>query len=122
MRNGTTAGLVDRRYHGALSFAARVARPGWPSGWYIGNVLGEMLDTSPEARRFYYTKLAALTPATRLAMMYAQSRMVRVLAENAILREHPGASAVELRARVAVRLYGRRSAERVFGDIPLDAR
>jgi hypothetical protein len=83
---------------------------------------GEMLDTSPEARRFYYERLAALTPSERLAMMRASSRMIRTLAETAIRREHPDASPEELRVRLAVRLYGRELVEKVLGPLPVDAR
>lgn len=85
-------------------------------------MFGEMLDTSPEARRFYYARLAALKPSARLAMMYSQSRMIRAVAEAAIRKEHPGLTPEELRARLAVRLYGRETAERVLGAIPPDAR
>jgi hypothetical protein len=81
-----------------------------------------MLDTTADARRYYYARLAALTPAERLAMMYAQSRMVRRLAERAIQREHPGLTAEALRAHLAVRLYGRETAERALGALPPDAR
>jgi hypothetical protein len=84
--------------------------------------LGEMLDTSPEARRFYFQTLARLGSAGRLALMEASSRMIRNLAEAAIRKDHPGAGAHELRVRVAVRLYGRELAERVLGGVPADAR
>lgn len=85
-------------------------------------MLGEMLDTSPEARRFYYERLAALTSSERLAMMRESSRMIRDLAETSVRREHPGASAEELRVRLAVRMYGREIVEKVLGPIPEDAR
>jgi hypothetical protein len=81
-----------------------------------------MLDTTPAARRFYYERLAAMSPSDRLAMMFSQSRMVRRLAETSIKREHPDATPEELRARLAVRLYGREIAERVLGEVPRDAR
>jgi hypothetical protein len=83
---------------------------------------GEMLDTSPEAKRFDFERLARLTPGERLALMGEQSRMIRHLAEAAIRREHPDASHEELRARLAVRLYGRETVERVLGPLPADAR
>ena len=83
---------------------------------------GEMLDTSPEARRKYYAGLAALTSTQRLAIACAQTRAVRALAEAAIRRDHPDISLQELRARLAVRLYGRSLAETVLGDVPPDAR
>jgi hypothetical protein len=84
--------------------------------------LGEMLDTSPRARRFYFERLARLTTAERLALMDAGSRMIRSLAEAAIRREHPGVTPQELRARLAVRFYGRELAQRVLGPVPADAR
>lgn len=84
------------------------------------HMLGEMLDTSPEAKRFYYQRLAQLTPSERLALMREASRMIRALAETSIRREHPDASPEELQARVAVRLYGRATVERVLGPLPPD--
>jgi hypothetical protein len=85
-------------------------------------MLGEMLDTPPEARRIYYERLAQLTPAERLAMMRRSSRMIRQLAEASIRRENPAASTEEMRIRLAVRLYGREVAERLLGPAPADAR
>ncbi|MFZ2492178.1 MAG: hypothetical protein WA208_11885 [Thermoanaerobaculia bacterium] len=85
-------------------------------------MLGEMLDTPPEARRIYYERLAQLTPAERLAMMRRSSRMIRNLAESSIRREHPDASPDELRIRLAVRLYGRDVVEGLLGPAPVDAR
>lgn len=86
------------------------------------SVPGEMLDTSPGARRFYYESLARLTTGERLALMDAGSRMIRGLAEAAIRREHPDVTIQELRARLAVRLYGRELAQRALGPVPADAR
>lgn len=84
--------------------------------------VGEMLDTPPEARRFYYVRLAALSPTERLAILFAQNRMVREVAEASIHRAHPGIEAGELRVRLAVRLYGCETVRRVLGDIPENAR
>lgn len=81
-----------------------------------------MLDTTPEARRLYYSHLAKLSANARLQLMYSQSQLVRSIAEAAIRREHPGADADELRARLAVRLYGRATAKRLLGAVPEDAR
>ena len=47
---------------------------------------------------------------------------IRMLAESAIHREHPGLTPEKLRVRLAVRLYGRELAERVLGPAPPDAR
>jgi hypothetical protein len=82
----------------------------------------EMLDTTPEAKRFYFDRLAKLTPCERLALMRESSRMIRNLAEAAVRREHPDASPEEVRTRLAVRLYGRETVERVLGPLPADAR
>jgi hypothetical protein len=81
-----------------------------------------MLDTTPAARRFYYQPLSRMSSRERLALMNDSSRMVRAVAESAIRREHPAASAEELRARLAVRLYGREVVRRVLPSIPEDAR
>lgn len=83
---------------------------------------GEMLDTSQEAKRFYFERLSKLTPSERLALMRESSRMIRNLAEAAVRREHPDVSTEELRTRLAVRLYGREAVERVLGPLPADAR
>jgi hypothetical protein len=85
-------------------------------------MFGEMLDTTPQARRFYFETLAKLTPSERLALMRQSNRMIRRLAEAAIRQEHPDASTEEVRARLAVRLYGRETVERVLGSLPADAR
>lgn len=81
-----------------------------------------MLDTSPEAKRFYFRKLAELSASQRMAMMGRSSSLVRRMAEAGIRREHPGVSTDELRVRLAVRLYGREVAERLLGSVPQDAR
>lgn len=83
---------------------------------------GEMLDTTPEAKRFYFERLARMTSAERLALMDQSSRMIRHLAEASIRKEYPGVPDDELRIRLAVRLYGRETVEEVFGSLPEDAR
>ncbi len=88
----------------------------------MSETFGEMLDTPPAARRFYFEHLAALTSTQRLALLNATSGMIRAVAEGAIRRAHPRISPDELRIRLAVRLYGRAIAERVFGNVPEDAR
>ena len=85
-------------------------------------MFGEMLDTSPEATRLYFRKLAELTPLQRLAMLGSSSSLTRRLAEAGIRREHPAVSPQALKLRLAVRLYGREMAERAFGPAPRDAR
>lgn len=83
---------------------------------------GEMLDTSPENRARYYALLRALTPEQRAAKCASLSQTVRALARDAIRREFPDANARELDVRLAVRLYGRDFAARIYGDLPGDAR
>jgi hypothetical protein len=85
-------------------------------------MFGEMLDTSPEARRFYYQKLRELSGQRRLEMMGSTSSLTRRMAEAGIKREHPQISPEELRVRLAVRLYGRELAQRFLGPLPMDAR
>ncbi len=51
----------------------------------------------------------------------ALSSAVRQLAEAGIRTRNPGASPAEVRVRLAVRLYGRVAAMRLFGEIPNDA-
>lgn len=81
-----------------------------------------MLDTSPAAFDRYHELLRASAPHARLAQALALSRMVRGLAVAGIRRRHPQASEREVRVRLAVRLYGRDAARRMFGDVPPDAR
>jgi hypothetical protein len=47
--------------------------------------------------------------------------MTRELALAGIRQRHPGASADEVRARLIVRLYGRKVAERLCRTVPADA-
>lgn len=80
------------------------------------------LDTSKEADERYHELLRACPPHERLARADALSRMVRALAVQGIKMRHPNATAHEVEIRLAVRLYGREVARRVYGDIPADAR
>ncbi len=81
-------------------------------------MFGEMLDTTPEARRFYYERLGRLSVAERLALMDGCTRTMRSVCEAAIRRDHPGITPQELQARVAVRLYSRQLVERFIGRVP----
>jgi hypothetical protein len=78
-------------------------------------------DTAAEQLTVYRRKLGELTPAARLEVAVALSRAVRELAEAGIRQRHPGADADEVKVRLAVRLYGRQAAERLFGRVPDDA-
>lgn len=78
-------------------------------------------DTSPEADARYHELLRALSPERRLEAAMKLSRAVRELAIAGIRQRHPAADEREIRARLAVRLYGREAAVRLFGAVPDDA-
>lgn len=80
-----------------------------------------MEDTSAKASRRYHDLLRARAPYERLAQAVALTKMVRDLAIAGIKARHPHADAAEIRVRLAVRLYGRAAAERLFGEVPADA-
>jgi hypothetical protein len=74
-----------------------------------------MLDTSPRKRSIYYELLRALTPEQRARKVSDLSRAVRTMALAGIRQRHPGATAGEIAARLAERLYGAQVAARIFG-------
>lgn len=78
-------------------------------------------DTSPERVRQYNERLRALTPAERGRILVSLTTGVRRMAELGIRQRFPGISEDEVRVRLAVRLYGRSLAARVFPEIPEDA-
>jgi hypothetical protein len=80
-----------------------------------------MLDTTGAAFDRYHELLRAQKPHERLEQAAAPTRAVRELAVAGIKQRGPGASEDEARIRLAVRLYGRPIAERLFGEIPPDA-
>jgi hypothetical protein len=79
-----------------------------------------MRDTSPAALERYYELLRARTPLARLAAAVDLSSAVRQLAEASIRAAEPDASAAVVRARLALRLYGREVAARLFPGVELD--
>lgn len=81
-------------------------------------------DTSPEAMARYVELLRAQSPVDRLRTASALTMAVRRLAETGIRQQHPNASDEEVRVRLAVRIYGREVASRLFGAeaVPEDAR
>lgn len=81
-----------------------------------------MQDTHGRALDRYHELLRAQAPHERLAQAMALSKMTRELAVEGIRRRFPDADEHELRVRLAVRLYGRESAVRLFGTVPDDAR
>lgn len=78
-------------------------------------------DTGPEGLRRYHEKLQALTPAERARITAGLTAGVRRAARAGLRLRHPAASEEELEVRLAVRLYGRAIAQRVYRDIPDDA-
>ncbi len=78
-------------------------------------------DTSPAAAARYAERLRALGPAERLAIAAGLTQGVRTLAEAGIRQRHPHAGPAEVRHRLAELLYGRETAERLFGTLPSDA-
>ncbi|HTA93230.1 MAG TPA: hypothetical protein VK745_26810 [Polyangiaceae bacterium] len=77
-----------------------------------------MRDTSEQAIERYYELLRARAPLARLAA--AVNSAVRELAESSIRAAEPNASAGVVRARLALRLYGRDVAARLFPGVELD--
>jgi hypothetical protein len=78
-------------------------------------------DTSPAADARYHDLLRAMPPYRRLEAAMGLSRTVRELAMAGIRARHPGAGEDEVKVRLAVRLYGRATAARLFGAVPDDA-
>ena len=60
-------------------------------------------------------------PHERLAQAMALTKMTRELAVAGLRSRFPAATEDELRVRLAVRLYGRAVALRVYGRVPTDA-
>jgi len=79
-------------------------------------------DSSPAAKARYYELLRALPPHCRLQAAMGLTRAVRELAMAGIRARFPAATEQELRVRLTVRLYGRAVAQRLFGQVPADAR
>ena len=80
-----------------------------------------MLDTTLEGQARYADLLRAASPEARLAQALSLSQAVRDLAIAGIRNRFPSATAEEIRARLAVRLYGREIACRVYSNVPNDA-
>jgi len=78
-------------------------------------------DTPPATIARYHELLRGQAPYERLEQAAALTRMVRQLAVAGIKQRHPGASLDEIRVRLAVRLYGREIARRLFEHVPDDA-
>jgi hypothetical protein len=78
-------------------------------------------DTSPEQQERYYERLRSMPLQKKAEMLQSLNRGVRAMAEAGIRMRFPNADAQEVKVRLAVRLYGREQAQRVFGPIPEDA-
>jgi hypothetical protein len=78
-------------------------------------------DTGELALRRYHELLRAQAPLERARQLQSLTRMVRRLAIAGIRLRSPNASEDEIRVRLTVRLYGRATAERLFGSVPDDA-
>lgn len=81
-----------------------------------------MRDTSEAALERYYELLRARSPLARITATAALTSAVRRLAESAVRAADPDASDAVVRARVAMRLYGREVASRLFPGVVLDVR
>lgn len=79
-----------------------------------------MRDTSEPSLARYYELLGAQTPLARLTTAVTLSSAVRKLAESSIRAADPSASASVVKARLALRLYGREVASRLFPGVDLD--
>jgi hypothetical protein len=75
-------------------------------------------DTEPRRRDRYIELLRAQSPVDRLRKAGALTRAVRQMAEAGIRLRHPDADDTEVRVRLAVRLYGKDVAVRLFGSHP----
>jgi len=80
-----------------------------------------MRDTSEPKMERYYELLRAQTPLSRITATVNLTSAVRQLAECAIRADDPNAANSVVRARLALRLYGREVAARLFPGVELDA-
>jgi hypothetical protein len=80
-----------------------------------------MADTTPEANARYHELLRRMSPERRLEAAMRLSQAIRELAIAGIRQRHPEATDQEVHVRLAVRLYGRACAQKLFGSVPDDA-
>ena len=73
-----------------------------------------MRDSSPAAEKRYFELLRAQTPLQRLNIAVRLGESVRALAKAGILQAYPEATPPEVNARLAERLHGRETAERLY--------
>jgi hypothetical protein len=79
-----------------------------------------MRDTSEPALERYYELLRSQTPLDRITAAARLTSAVRQLAEAAVRAGDRDAPANVVRARLALRLYGRDVAARLFPGVALD--
>jgi hypothetical protein len=71
-------------------------------------------DTTPEARRFYYRRLAEMSPAERMAVGMELAAAGDELVRAAVRRRFPDAEGEEFEYRVLRVRYGRALADQVY--------
>lgn len=76
-----------------------------------------MQDTSPSAEARYRELLSQTSPEKRLEMCGRLTAASREMARAGIRLEAPDASPLEVRARLAERLYGVEIRRRLFPDV-----
>lgn len=84
-------------------------------------MFGEMRDTPRTERDQYFERLASLSIEERARLLSAATARMRTFVRAGLAHFHPNANDDELRIRMAVRLYGRAAAERIFKNVPADA-
>ena len=72
-------------------------------------------DTSPEAQRFYYDQLAAMTPEERFVTGMELTAAADELVRAAVRRRFPDARGEEFEYQVLRVRYGRTLADKVYG-------
>ena len=71
-------------------------------------------DTTPKAQRFYYRRLAAMTPAQRLNIGIELTEAADELLRESVRRRFPDARGEEFEYQVLRTRYGRELADRVY--------
>jgi hypothetical protein len=72
-------------------------------------------DTSPEARRVYYRRLAEMTPSERVRIGVALWEAGDALQRSALRHRYPDADDEEITYRIAVTRFGEELARKVYG-------
>ena len=72
-------------------------------------------DTTPDAQRFYYQRLAELTPAERIAIAMELTAAADELLRAAVKRRFPEAEGEEFDYQLLRARYGPELADKVYG-------